>query len=98
MYNSIESGHLWQTPCIRLKGSDRRRPILTLVWNFGEHNFNHLNEFVSISELLQSRKDETPMKSIKSFYSVYLLHQSRTVGNKIVKTIVKVYNVVLFFQ
>ena len=38
------------------------------------------------------------MKSMNNFYSVYLAHQSQIVENKIVKSIAKVYNVVLFFS
>ena len=30
IYNTHESGHPWQTPCIRVKGSDRRPFILIL--------------------------------------------------------------------
>ena len=30
--NTDESGHPWQTPCIRVKGSDRRPFILILDW------------------------------------------------------------------
>ena len=32
MYNSIENRHPWQTPWVRVKGSDRRPFILTLDW------------------------------------------------------------------
>ena len=32
MCNSNESGHSWQTPCIRVKGSDRRPFNLILDW------------------------------------------------------------------
>ena len=32
MYNSIESGHPWKTPRIKIKGSDRRPFILILDW------------------------------------------------------------------
>ena len=33
MYNSIESGHFWRIPRIRVKGSDRRPFILILDWS-----------------------------------------------------------------
>ena len=32
MYNSIDNGHPYQTPCIRVKGSDRRSFVLILDW------------------------------------------------------------------
>ena len=32
IYDTDESGHPWRTPCIRVKGSDRRPFILILDW------------------------------------------------------------------
>ena len=44
MYKSKgQSGHPWQTPCLRVKGSDKKPFILTLNWML----VNELNEFVS---------------------------------------------------
>ena len=57
------------------KGSDRRPLILIFRLDFGVRNVNHVNELVSISEILQSREDKIPVNSIKGFYSVYLIHR-----------------------
>ena len=50
--NSTESWHPWQTH-IRVKGSDRRPFVLIL-----DSTLVYVNEFVSISELMESRKDK----------------------------------------
>ena len=48
--------------------SDRRAFNFRL--DFGERNFNHVNEFVSRAEQ-HREKDEMSMKPIKGFYSVH---------------------------
>ena len=53
MYNSIECRHPWKTPRIRVQGLDRRPYVLTPY------------EYISILELLQSRKDKIPSNSFK---------------------------------
>ena len=40
--------------------------------NIGEHDFNHVNEFVSVSELLQSWKDKIPINCIKGFDTSFM--------------------------
>ena len=59
LYNSLESRHPWR-PHIRVKGSDRRPFILIL-----DSILVYVNEFVSIPELMQSRKDKINSKDIK---------------------------------
>ena len=83
LYNKMESRHPWRTH-VRVKGSDRRPFILVLdsilVYATCVIQFNwcmqYVNEPVSISELMQSKKDKINSKDIaKNFYSVYLTHQ-----------------------
>ena len=61
----MESRHPWQTR-IMVKGSDRRLfvLILDLILVYHGINFNHVNEFVSISKLMQSRKDKIDSQGI----------------------------------
>ena len=56
LYNSMESRHLWRLQ-IRVKRSDRRPFILIL-----DLILVYVNEFVSIPELMQSRKDKINSK------------------------------------
>ena len=53
MYNSIESGNPSRNSCISGEGLVRRPFILILDFRLGVgiRNFNHVNEFVSISEI-----------------------------------------------
>ena len=76
IYNSIERRHPWRTR-VMVKGSDRKPFILILDSILVYHvNFNYANEFVSISKLMQSRKDKVNSKDItERFFSVYLAHQ-----------------------
>ena len=62
MYNSIDSTH------IRVKGSDRSRFILIL-----DSIMACVNKFVSISKLMQSRKDKINSKNIteKFLFSLF---------------------------
>ena len=73
MYNSMENKQPWQTSQARVKGSDRR-PYFNFTFDIGVCIFNHVNEFVSISEIAESRKVKIPMNSkdiTERFYSVY---------------------------
>ena len=70
--NSMDSRHPWQTH-ISVKGSNKRPFILIL-----DSILVYLNEFVSITEPMQSKKKK--IKSTlrllqKDFYSVYLTHE-----------------------
>ena len=55
MYNSMENKHAWQTHQVRVKGWQE-----AFYFNFrldiGVCIFNHVNEFVSISDFKESRK------------------------------------------
>ena len=85
MYRSIESGHPWWTPRIRVNGSDRRQFILILDWllvhatlimfiNFSPcANFCKPEKITSqsnLSKVLRKSKYITQ----KVVYSVYLTH------------------------
>ena len=74
MCNSIKSGLPWRTPCISVKGLDRRQLILILDLILVKRNINHMTEFVFIAENVQSKTEQKQIKSIKYFYSVYLAH------------------------
>ena len=64
----------WRTH-IGVKGSNRRPFILILVFIL-VYATSYVNEFVSISELMQSKKDKTTPRILqKYFYSVYLTHK-----------------------
>ena len=58
LYNSMERRHPWRTH-IRVKGSENRPFILIL-----DLILVYVNEFVSIPELTQSRKDKINSKDI----------------------------------
>ena len=68
--NSVESRHPWQTH-IRFKGSDRRPFVLIL-----DSMLVYVNEFVSISELMQSRKDKINIKDITKRFLFSLFDSS----------------------
>ena len=53
IYNTNESGHPWQTPCVRVKMSDRRPFILILDWML-----DYATLIIQM-KLLQDRKDST---------------------------------------
>ena len=86
MDNSIKRGHSWGTPRMKVK-RDRWEAIYSnFRLNVGIWNVNHMNKFVSISKLLQSRNDSIPRilskvlrksKYImqKDCYSIYWTHQ-----------------------
>ena len=74
LYNSLDSWHHWRTH-IGVKGSDWRPCILILdsilvyaTWN--------VNEFVSISELMQSRKNKINSKDITERFLFTLFDSS----------------------
>ena len=60
--NSIESRHPWRTDQ-GLKGQVGDN-LFYFRFDIGVSNFNNVNEFVSISELTQSRKDKINSKDI----------------------------------
>ena len=61
---------------IGVKGSNRR-PFILILDSILVYATSNVNEFVSISELMQSKKDKrTPRILETDFYSVYLTHQS----------------------
>ena len=70
IYNTNESGHPWRTPCIRVKGSDRRPFISILDWMLvyatliKQMNFSPYPNFCKTFTILQ-----------RGFHSVYLAHQ-----------------------
>ena len=70
MYSSIKSGHSCGIPPIRVQGSNSRPFLLILDWILVNATFNDVNEFVYISELLQSRKEKIPINSIKGFWII----------------------------
>ena len=90
MHNSVESGHLWWSPRISVKGSDKEPIRFNFGVNIGECNFNHLSWNLSpycISELLRRRKDKIPINSIKGF--------DTSITSRIVERVSKVF---LFFN
>ena len=58
------------------KGIRKEGNYFNFRLDFSERNFNHVNEFVCITRLLQSRKDKIPIKSIQGFYSDFHTHPS----------------------
>ena len=74
LYNNLDSWHYWQTH-IGVKGSNRR-PFILILDSILVYATSNVNEFVSISEVMQSKKDKTTPRILqKDFYSVYLTHQ-----------------------
>ena len=71
----MEGRHPWKTK-IRVKGSERRPFIITFRFNIGVYNFNHMNEFLSISELMQSRKDKINSEDITETFLFSLIDSS----------------------
>ena len=82
IYNTDESVHPWRTPCIRVKGSDRRPFILILDWMLVyatlimRMNFSPYPNFCKSEEI---KSQSTLPKALRilqrGFYSVYLTHQ-----------------------
>ena len=74
LYNNLHSWHHWQTH-IGVKRSNRR-PFILILDSILVYATSEMNEFVSISELMQSKKDKTTPRILqKDFYSVYLTQQ-----------------------
>ena len=63
MYNSMEDRHPWQTPLVKLKGSDRKPFFFQIRLDIGVYIFDYANEFIFISEIMQSRKVKIPISS-----------------------------------
>ena len=83
LYNSMESRYPWRTH-IRVKGSDSR-PFILVLDSILVCNFNYMNEFVSTSELMQSRKDRINSKDITERFLLSLLDSS--IMSKIVERV-----------
>ena len=82
IYDTDESGHPWRTPCIRVKGSDRRPFILILDWMLVyatliiQMNFARNPSFCKTEKTKsQSTLPMTLTILQKGFRSVYLAHQ-----------------------
>ena len=82
IYNTIEGGHPWRTPCIRVKGSDRRPFILILDWMsvyatlIMRMNLTPYPIFCKSEEIKsQSTLPKTLRILQRGFYSVYLIYQ-----------------------
>ena len=74
LYNNLDSWHHWRTH-IEVKGSNRR-PFILILDLILVYATSNVNEFVSISELMQSKKEKTTPRILqRDFYSVYLTHQ-----------------------
>ena len=74
LYNNLGGWHHWPTH-IGVKGSNRR-PFILILDSILVYATSNVNEFVSISELMQSKKDKrTPRILETDFYSVYLTRQ-----------------------
>ena len=74
LYNSIGGIHTWQTHT-KVKGSDKRQFIL-ISDSILVYNFNHVNEFVPISKLMQSRNDKINSKNITETFLFSLFDSS----------------------
>ena len=80
--NTNESGNPWQTPCIKMKGSDRGPFILILDWMLVyatliiQMNFSPFPNFCKTEKTKsQSTLPKTFTILQRGFYSVYLTHQ-----------------------
>ena len=60
MHNNIESGQPWKIAWISVKESDRRLFCFNFRFDIGISNLNHMNEFVSVTELKKGRENEIP--------------------------------------
>ena len=65
MYNSIDNGHPYQTPCIRVKGSDRRSFVLILDWML-------VNATLIIRMNLSQTFAKQKRKNLKQLYQRFL--------------------------
>ena len=63
MYNNIESGQPWWNPWMRVKDSDRRPFILILDLILVEATWNHVNEFIPVTELTKENEITDKLKS-----------------------------------
>ena len=90
LYNSLDGWHHWRTH-IGDKGSDRMPCILILDWILVYATWN-VYGFVSISELLQNRKDKINSKDITERFLFSLFDSS--VMTQIVE---RVYSKVIIF-
>ena len=88
MYNSIESRQPYKTPRKRVEGSDRR-----LLINFGESNFNHFTESVSIAK---TKSHNIYQRFLFSLFGTSIM--SWIVESKTIKSIAKVCKSAPFFN
>ena len=75
LYNSLGSWHYWQTH-IGIKASDKKPFFFNFRFNIGMCNLKHVNEFVSISEFVQSRKDKINSENITERFVFSLFDSS----------------------
>ena len=82
VYNTDESGHPWRTPCIRVKGSDRRPFIVILDWMLVyatlivRMNFSPYPAFCKTEKAISQPTRPKALRILqRGFYSVYLTHQ-----------------------
>ena len=69
MYNSTDNGHPYQTPCIRVKGSDRRSFVLILDWMLVNAT---LIIRMSLSRNLSRTFAKQKRKNLKQLYQRFL--------------------------
>ena len=80
--NTIESENRWRTPCIRVKGSDRRPFILILDWMLVNTTLimrMNLTPYPNICKSEEIKSQSTLPKTLRilqrGFYSIYLTYQ-----------------------
>ena len=67
MYNSIECGHPWRTPCIRVKGPERMSFILILDWMLVNAIFIISINLPQCPKVSRAEKKKFPIISMKGF-------------------------------
>ena len=79
---TIDSGHPWRTPCIRVKGSDRRPFILIFDWMLVNATLimrMNLTPYPNICKSEEIKSQSTLPKTLRilqrGFYSIYLTYQ-----------------------
>ena len=82
IYDTDQSGYPWRTPCIRVKGSDRRPFILILDWMLVyatlivRMNFSPYPTFCKTEKAISQPTRPKALRILqRGFYSVYLTHQ-----------------------
>ena len=70
IYNTKESGDPWQTPCIRVKRSDRRPFISILDWMLVYATLMKQMNFSPYPNFCKTEKTKFPIHSTKDFYDI----------------------------